>query len=230
MGEIEAMVYLLLGLWIFVRLRASEASQRRLQAARHNTREKYRRVLEAIQQYHTEDEIIRRRRRKMMALLLRNSRRQPSVWTFMRASQWWDVIVPAFTNAQWVQNFRMSREVLHSLCNKLRPAMERRDTTFRECVPVRKRVGNCTMEACYWLPTAEALDIFLKSAIQPCADVCRFLCSSRDIAGTQTIRYPDEERFREWLITLSIDGGSHTVWVLLMAPTYPSSPHNVHTD
>ncbi|KAG2467848.1 KGP2 kinase, partial [Polypterus senegalus] len=66
------------------------------------------------------------------------SRNRPSVWTFNRASEWWDVIVPGFTNTQWLENFRKSEETFIHLCNKLRPAMERRDTNFRVCVLKRK--------------------------------------------------------------------------------------------
>ncbi|KAI9514549.1 hypothetical protein NQZ68_032190 [Dissostichus eleginoides] len=48
-----------------------------------------------------------------------------------RATEWWGVIGPSFTDTQWVQNFRMSEETYIYLCNKLRPAMERQDTIFR---------------------------------------------------------------------------------------------------
>ena len=59
MEELEAMVYLLLGLWFFVTGRQKaeqqkareerEERQKRLQEARKNAQKKYKRLLEAIQ-------------------------------------------------------------------------------------------------------------------------------------------------------------------------------------
>ncbi|KAK0154186.1 hypothetical protein N1851_003732 [Merluccius polli] len=76
-----------------------------------------------------------------MVLDSQSRRHKPSVWAFNRVSEWWNIVVPGFTNAQWVQNFRMSEETLDFLCNKLRPVMERQDTSFHECVTLKKRVA-----------------------------------------------------------------------------------------
>ncbi|XP_047661226.1 protein ANTAGONIST OF LIKE HETEROCHROMATIN PROTEIN 1 isoform X2 [Tachysurus fulvidraco] len=74
-----------------------------------------------------------------MYYLLR--RRPPSVWVHQRANDWWTVVVPNFTDDQWSQNFRMSEETFLYLCHRLRTAMEKRDTNFRLCVPIKKRVA-----------------------------------------------------------------------------------------
>ena len=66
MEDMEAVVYLLLVLWLFVTNKAKEDIQKRLQAARQNTTEKYRRVLEAVQQYEAEDETIQAAKRRRM--------------------------------------------------------------------------------------------------------------------------------------------------------------------
>ncbi|KAK0152795.1 hypothetical protein N1851_005668 [Merluccius polli] len=137
MEDTEAFVYLLLTLWLFVTHKAKEESQRRLQAARQNTLRKYIRVLEAIQQHEALDERTRAAKRRHGSRLAKS----PSVWAFNRASEWWNIVVSSFTNAQWVQNFRMSEETLDFLCNKLRPVMERQDTSFRKCVTLKKRVA-----------------------------------------------------------------------------------------
>ncbi|XP_060752309.1 uncharacterized protein LOC132863488 isoform X2 [Tachysurus vachellii] len=86
---------------------------------------------------------IRRKRRRQrqirMHYLLR--RRPPSVWVHQRANDWWTVVVPNFTDDQWSQNFRMSEDTFLYLCHRLRTAMEKRDTNFRLCVPIKKRVA-----------------------------------------------------------------------------------------
>ncbi|GAA6105403.1 protein ANTAGONIST OF LIKE HETEROCHROMATIN PROTEIN 1 isoform X1 [Tachysurus ichikawai] len=81
----------------------------------------------------------RRQRQIQMYYLLR--RRPPSVWVHQRANDWWTVVVPNFTDDQWSQNFRMSEDTFLYLCYRLRTAMEKRDTNFRLCVPIKKRVA-----------------------------------------------------------------------------------------
>ena len=49
--------------------------------------------------------------------------------------------MPDFTPTQFVQNFRMSRESLEYLCDKVRHLMGRRNTNYRMSVPVKKRVA-----------------------------------------------------------------------------------------
>ncbi|KAK0131854.1 hypothetical protein N1851_033358 [Merluccius polli] len=68
MEDTEALVYLLLKLWLFVTHKAKEESQRRLQAARQNTVQKYIRVLEAIQQHEALDEQTRATKRRRLTV------------------------------------------------------------------------------------------------------------------------------------------------------------------
>ncbi|XP_070406843.1 uncharacterized protein [Nothobranchius furzeri] len=53
----------------------------------------------------------------------------------------WDVTMPNFTPSDWIAHFRMSEETFSCLCSTLRPAMQKRNTNFRACVPLRKRVA-----------------------------------------------------------------------------------------
>ncbi|KAJ8346776.1 hypothetical protein SKAU_G00281770 [Synaphobranchus kaupii] len=68
-------------------------------------------------------------------------RRKVALWKHLRSSEWWDNIVCNFTDSQWQRNFRVSRETFHYLCIKVKPAIERKDTALRLCVPLQKRVG-----------------------------------------------------------------------------------------
>ncbi|XP_016122431.1 putative nuclease HARBI1 [Sinocyclocheilus grahami] len=68
-------------------------------------------------------------------------RRTSAVWSYPREHKWWDTIVPEFTPEQFIQNFRVSRESFEYICCRLKHVLERRNTNFRLCVPVKKRIA-----------------------------------------------------------------------------------------
>uniref|UniRef100_UPI00358E9383 uncharacterized protein isoform X1 n=1 Tax=Myxine glutinosa TaxID=7769 RepID=UPI00358E9383 len=70
-----------------------------------------------------------------------HAQRTHSLWTHLTSSDWWDRVACNFTDAQWVENFRMSRETFDYICHNLTPVLQRSDTRFRLCIPVRKRVA-----------------------------------------------------------------------------------------
>ncbi|KAL2089152.1 hypothetical protein ACEWY4_016051 [Coilia grayii] len=86
---------------------------------------------------HTRRRLYSRRR------MLRFSRQRasPVIWTHPRTTHWWDVIVPTFNRRQFVKNFRVSPETFDYMCRRLGPTIGRRDTNYRLCIPVHKRVG-----------------------------------------------------------------------------------------
>ena len=63
------------------------------------------------------------------------------MWTYPRSRYWWDTVVPDFTPAQFVQNFRVSRESFEYICDQVRHLMGRVNTNYRLAVPLRKRVA-----------------------------------------------------------------------------------------
>lgn len=63
------------------------------------------------------------------------------MWTLPRSHHWWDAVVPEFTSTQFIQNFRVSRESFEYICRAVRHVLEKRNTNYRQCVPVRKRVA-----------------------------------------------------------------------------------------
>lgn len=109
---------------------------------------------------------------------------RPSVWTRNRVFEWWDVIVPGFTNTQWLENFRMSKEKFTYLCNKLHPAMERQHAHFCLCVPLKKRVA-----IALWKLASVSEYRSVGHLFGACITVLvcsRVLCCSRDLVGTRT--------------------------------------------
>uniref|UniRef100_A0A1A8DSD4 Uncharacterized protein n=2 Tax=Nothobranchius kadleci TaxID=1051664 RepID=A0A1A8DSD4_NOTKA len=87
-----------------------------------------------------------RQRRMLMMMIaggLRSSvhiRTRP--WTTTPSSDWWErVVMTEFQPCDWLDKFRMSRETFLYLCDKLRPRLARQDTSFRQALPVEKRVA-----------------------------------------------------------------------------------------
>lgn len=77
-----------------------------------------------------------------MALrIIKRRRMSPVVWAYPRSYYWWDTIVPGFNSEQFIQNVWVSREFFHYICHRLSRVLERRNTNYRSCVPVRKRVA-----------------------------------------------------------------------------------------
>ena len=46
-----------------------------------------------------------------------------------------------FTDLDWIENFRVSRETFYYLCEKLRPRIERQNTHLRRSICVEHRVA-----------------------------------------------------------------------------------------
>ncbi|KAJ8390024.1 hypothetical protein AAFF_G00111850 [Aldrovandia affinis] len=84
---------------------------------------------------------LQRRNRIVLMANFQKKRRKVALWKHLRSSEWWDNVVCDFTDSQWQKSFRVSRETFQYLCAKVKPAIERKDTTLRLCVPLEKRVG-----------------------------------------------------------------------------------------
>uniref|UniRef100_A0A8C1N976 DDE Tnp4 domain-containing protein n=1 Tax=Cyprinus carpio TaxID=7962 RepID=A0A8C1N976_CYPCA len=106
-----------------------------------------------------------------------------------------DVIVPGFTNTQWLENFRMSKETFVHLCNKLCPAMERRDTNFRVCVPLNKRVAIALWKLATGTEYRSVGHLFGVSITTVCRCVQEFCAASEVLLVPEQIHYPDQNRW-----------------------------------
>lgn len=162
-----------------------------------------------------------------MVLLSRTYRSRPSVWALDRTSRWWDSVVPAFTDAQWLENFRMSKDTFTFLCEKLRPAVEREDTSFRHCVPLKKRVAI----ALWKFATGSEYQTIAKLFGVSCTTVCRcvqdFCAAAKKFLVPEQIRIPDKGRCREtesgWALPQCV-GAIGSYHGRIVAPQYS------HTD
>ena len=73
--------------------------------------------------------------------LIYTRRRRAEVWVYPQAHLWWDFIVPGWSNNRFISNFRVSQGSFKYICRRLAPVLQRRDTNYRQCIPVEKRVA-----------------------------------------------------------------------------------------
>ena len=72
-------------------------------------------------------------------LLVPNPR---TTWIYHRSSHWWEeVVLGSFTEHDWMENFRMTRETFIYLCDQLKPEIEKQNTRMRRCVSTQRRVA-----------------------------------------------------------------------------------------
>jgi len=58
-----------------------------------------------------------------------------------RSSNWWeDIVLNTFSPHDWMQNFRMSRQSFHYLCDQLRDLLEK-ETRLRKPLSIEQRVA-----------------------------------------------------------------------------------------
>lgn len=69
------------------------------------------------------------------------AKRRCAVWSYPRSQYWWDTIVPDFDALQFMQNFRVSRESFEYICGRVQFVIGKRNTNYRLCVPIQKRVA-----------------------------------------------------------------------------------------
>ena len=59
-----------------------------------------------------------------------------------RSTEWWDnIVLRTFTERDWIENFRVSKETFYLLCDKLWPHIRRKDTHLRMSITVEHRVA-----------------------------------------------------------------------------------------
>lgn len=197
MEDAEVFLYFVLGLWLLLKKRLRARHARRRRQARLLAQKRNLLLQEALRQHEETLERLKSRRRMMMALLEQCSLQKRALWMLDRASQWWDTIVPGFTETMWLENFRMSEATFTYLCNKLRPAMQRRNTSFRNCVPLRKRVAIALWKLATGSEYRSISQLFGVSTTTVWRCVKDLCAAAETLLMPEQIHLPDETKFRE---------------------------------
>ncbi|XP_068738749.1 uncharacterized protein [Montipora capricornis] len=69
------------------------------------------------------------------------------VWSKSRSQSFWEETCQGWSDNDWVENFRMSKDSFEYLCAELSPHIAKQNTNFRKAIAVRHRVA-ITL---YWL-------------------------------------------------------------------------------
>ncbi|XP_025031349.1 uncharacterized protein LOC103055168, partial [Python bivittatus] len=76
--------------------------------------------------------------------------RQRRWWVYPSRTRWWtELELTVWDDEQWIANFRMTRGTLFEIADRLRPQLQRQNTSLRQAVPVEERVGITV----WWLAT-----------------------------------------------------------------------------
>lgn len=113
-----------------------------------------------------------------------------------RAQQWWDTIVPDFSPAQFIENFRVSQESFEYICCQL-STMGKRNTTYRLCVPLRKRVAIAIWKLATGGEYRTVSHLFGVGISTVCNCVQDFCDAVIRVLLPQHIKFPDPAKFVE---------------------------------
>ncbi|KAL7375986.1 hypothetical protein ABVT39_027743 [Epinephelus coioides] len=79
-----------------------------------------------------------------ISMLPVSTRAPRTLWMKVRSQDWWErVVMMEFTDADWRDNFRMSRRSFTKLCQMMERVMEPCEITVRTPVPLGMRVAMC---------------------------------------------------------------------------------------
>lgn len=64
-----------------------------------------------------------------------------SVWVKPKSKEWFDMVVPSWSDEEFRQNFRVRRSTFQLLADELKPFIQKEDTNMRKCVTVNMRLA-----------------------------------------------------------------------------------------
>ena len=132
----------------------------------------------------------------ILMLVHLNSYRYASQWSLLKSDHWYSKISRKYAHEEFRKNFRVSRKTYKLICEKL-TVMERKDTRFRKCISLEKRIAiaiykvflsaeNRTIANLFSVHTAtvsKTVREFCSHVIKHfLKDMIKFLTSERDIA------------------------------------------------
>ena len=90
-------------------------------------------------------------------------------------------MMKTFTNRDWVENFRMSKETFTYLCQQLSSSLKRQDTVLRRAISVQKRVAVtlwCLATPCEYRTVAHLLGIARSTVCEIVKETCTLIVTT----------------------------------------------------
>lgn len=125
------------------------------------------------------------------------TRRRPKVWVRPRLGGWWETTAATFTDDQWLQHFRVSRETFSHLCETLEPQLKRQDTTYRLCIPLQKRVALTLYKLANPCDYKTVADLFAVGVASVCRCVHEFCTAVIEVLKPRLVVTPSDSELVE---------------------------------
>ncbi|XP_052407883.1 uncharacterized protein LOC127953028 [Carassius gibelio] len=139
----------------------------------------------------------RAERTRLICEYYRIRRVAPSVWVHNRTTAWWDSVVSTFTEAQWIKNFRMSKDTFMYLCRRLQPQLERQDTNYRLCITIEKRIAIALWKLATNSEYRSISHLFGIGVATVCRCVHDFCSAVEKVLMPEVIKLPNSEKLKE---------------------------------
>jgi hypothetical protein len=63
------------------------------------------------------------------------------IWTLPRSGEWFKIAVTEFSEKEWRDNFRLSKETFMYIVSMIRDNVSRKDTKLRKAISAEKRIA-----------------------------------------------------------------------------------------
>ncbi|KAL2085970.1 hypothetical protein ACEWY4_019290 [Coilia grayii] len=133
----------------------------------------------------------------LQVVLWLKARRSHTVWAYPRSQNWWDTIVPDFTETQFIQNFRVSREAFDYISNEVKGVMVKINTNYRVSVPLKKRVAIALWKlatGCEYRTISHLFGVGLSTVFNCVQDFCNAVIS---VLLQKHIAIPDSTKLKD---------------------------------
>ena len=77
----------------------------------------------------------------LCAAILCNPPVDRRVWMLPRTDHWYSLVETKFSDKEWYENFRVSKETFHYILSEISATISHQDTKFRKAVPAAKRLA-----------------------------------------------------------------------------------------
>ena len=99
-----------------------------------------------------ESQHLKKKLRFIALMSLINVLRERTLWMHPRTDAWFLLADEFYTDVQWYENFRVSKETFNFVVSAIEDEVKRKTTILRQPISVQKRVG---ITFCYLSSTAE---------------------------------------------------------------------------
>ena len=168
----------------------------------------------------------------LLSILYKCGRVERRIWIKERSRYFWEYIVKkTFSEDDWYQNFRVSKQTFYYICRKLEHYVAKRDTQLRLAIPVELRIAVtlwCLATSTDYRTLSHLFGLSKSSICLIIREVCRAIV---DHLTKLYIKIPTENEMREMMMCFKEKYGFPCCGGALDGSHIPiSAPAANHTD